>query len=150
MSISKDELLKGRDKDYASDYTQEISDNLDKLLIPLNKMREAYGSPLICNSGWRPPSINAATPGAASHSAHCMGLAADIADPDGKLMNWVLANLELMKELGFFFEDFRWTPNWVHFGLRKPSSGKRIFIPNANRPTAPNRWDGKYDPSFDE
>jgi hypothetical protein len=147
--ISKDELLKGRDIQYASEYTQEISDNLDKLLIPLNKIRAAYGHPMIVNSGWRPPSINASTPGAAAHSKHCLGLAADIADPDGKLMKWVLDNLQLMKDLGIYMEDFRWTPDWVHFGLGAPASGKRIFVPSANRPLSPARWDGHYDTSYD-
>jgi hypothetical protein len=149
MSISKEELLKGRDVQYASDYTQEISDNLDKLLIPLNKVRDAFGKPMTVNSGWRPPSINGATPGAAAHSKHMIGLAADIADPNNEVMNWVLQNLDLMQELGFFFEDFRWTPGWVHFGLGAPASGKRIFVPSAARPTAPDRWDGQYDSKYD-
>ena len=149
MSISKDELLKGRDKQYANEYSQEISDNLDKLLIPLNKVRDLYGIPMVVSSGWRPPSINATTPGAAAHSAHCIGLAADIQDLDGKLKNWVLENLPALSDLGFYFEDFRWTPNWVHFGLQRPASGKRIFVPSAARPQAPDRWDGNYDHSLD-
>lgn len=148
MSISKEELLKGRDVSYPSDYTQEVSDNLDELLIVLNKVRSAYGKPMTVNSGWRPPSINAATPGAAAHSLHCEGLACDFADPDGKLMDWVLENLELMKDCGVYLEHFNWTPNWVHMGIRAPKSGHRIFIPNANRPTS-NRWDGNYDQKFD-
>jgi len=71
MPISKDELLKGRDKQYPNDYTQEISDNLDKLLIPLNKIRDAYGKPMTIDSGWRPPSINGSTPGAAPIQNTC-------------------------------------------------------------------------------
>lgn len=148
-SISKDELLMGRDKSYASDYTQEISDNLDRLLVPLNIIRQKWGKPMRVNSGWRPASVNASTSGAAKRSKHTMGLAADISDPDGQLMNWVLANLDLMQKLDIYVEDFRWTPNWVHFGLGAPGSGKRIFIPNANRPLAPDRWDGKYDSQYD-
>ena len=149
MSISKDELLKGRDLQYASDYTQEISDNLDRFLILLNQIRAAYGKPMIVNSGWRPLSINASTPGAAAHSKHMLGLAADIADPNGDVRRWVLENLQLMKDLDIFIEDFRWTPGWVHFGLGRPASGKRIFVPNANRAQAPDAWDGQYDSSFD-
>ena len=149
MPISKEELLKGRDTEYASDYTQEISDNLDKLLIPLNQIREAYGKPLTVNSGWRPPSINGTTPGAAAHSKHMIGLACDISDPDGEFWKWVLENLQLMKDLDIFMEDKRWTKGWVHFGLGGPSSGHRIFVPSANRATDPDAWDGEYDHSFD-
>lgn len=147
--ISKEELLKGRDVTYASEYTQDISDNLDKLLIPLNKIRDAYGIAMTVTSGWRPAAINGATPGAAPHSKHMLGLAADIADSDCALMNWVLQNLSLMQELDIYMEDFRYTPGWVHFGLGAPLSKKRIFIPSANRAPAPDRWDGNYDSSFD-
>lgn len=149
MAISKDELLKGRDTQYPNDYTQNISDNLDKLLIPLNKIRDAWAKPMIVNSGWRPPSINASTPGAAPHSKHMEGLAADIADADGSLWTWVLQNLQLMKDLDIFMEDRRWTPNWVHFGLGQPASGKRIFVPSSAPAGATGNWDGHYDHNFD-
>ena len=152
--ITKAELLMGRDKAYPKDYTQEISDNLDKLLIPMNVVRKAYGKPMSPSSGWRPPSINNSTPGAAKASTHMRGLAVDIKDPDGKLREWVLANLDLMQKLGLYFEDFRWTKGWVHFQCVPPGSGKRIFIPYAdtkknpmNNPTA---WSGKYDAKYDK
>ena len=148
--ISKDELLKGRDAQYPSDYTQEISDNLDRLLAPMNQIRTAWARPMTVTSGWRPPSINAATPGAATHSKHMEGLACDIADPDGSLMAWVLSNLSLMQTLGIYFEDFRWTPNWVHFQLGPPASGKRIFVPSSAPALAPSRWDGEYDHQYDQ
>lgn len=145
MSISKEELLKGRDEKYASEYTQEISNNLDKLLIPLNKIRDAYGKPMVVTSGWRPKAINSVTPGAAAKSKHMLGLATDIFDPNGDLVKWVLQNLDLLKTLDIYCEDFRWTSSWVHFQLGPPSSGKRIFVPNSQPALAPDRWDGKYD-----
>jgi hypothetical protein len=148
--ISKDELLKGRDQQYPNDYTQEISDNLDQLLIPMNQVRTAWAKPMIVNSGWRPPEINASTPGAATHSKHMIGLAVDIADPDGSLWAWVLQNLSTMQQLNLFFEDKRWTPGWVHFQLGGPASGHRIFVPSAARPSAPDAWDGNYDHSYDQ
>jgi Peptidase M15 len=149
MPISKDELLMGRDKQYPDDYTQEISDNVDRFLAPANKIRDAYGKPMIVNSGWRPPSVNGSTPGAATHSLHMQGLAMDIADPNGDVMAWALANLPLLRDLGIYMEDFRWCPDWVHFGLGAPASGHRIFVPSAARALAPERWDGEYDHSFD-
>jgi|SRR5581483_3002535 len=147
--ISKDELLKGRDKLYPSDYTQQISDNLDQLLVPMNQIRTAWGQPMTVDSGWRSPEENANTAGAAPHSKHMLGLACDIADADGSLWAWVLQNLALMKQLGIYFEDKRWTPTWVHFQLGGPASGHRIFVPYTTRPSAPDAWDGNYDHSFD-
>ena len=148
--IKMEELVKDRDKQYPSEYTQEVQDNLNKLLIAINKVRTTYNIPMNVDSGWRPVAINSSTPGAATNSAHCQGLAVDIQDLDGSLWSWVLDNLQMMKDLGFFFEDRRWTPTWVHFGLRKPNSGKRIFIPSTSRATAPDNWDGIYDSKFDE
>jgi hypothetical protein len=149
MAISKSELLMGRDVTYASEYSQEISDNLDALLIPINKVREAYGKPMTVNSGWRPAVVNASTPGAATHSKHMIGLAVDIHDTDGAVKNWVLENLDMMQELGLYMEDFRWTPTWTHFQLGAPKSGHRIFVPSSAPAGAPDRWDGKYDAKYD-
>lgn len=143
--ISKQELLMGRDLQFPQEYTDVISYNLDKLLEVMNKVRTVYNQPMIVNSGWRPSSINSSTPGAAKNSAHCIGLAVDISDPNGILWKWVLENLQLMKDLGIYLEDKRWTASWVHFGLVKPASGHRIFVPNASRPLAPGAWDGNYD-----
>lgn len=148
IPITKKDLLMGRDKTYADEYTKEISDNLDKLLIVLNKIQEKAGRNFHVNSGWRPAAINAAISGAAVHSNHTKGLAADISDPTGSIMYWVLDNLEFMKELGVFMEDFRWTPTWVHFQIVPVHSGHRIFIPNMKPAPAPERWDGRYDPSM--
>lgn len=119
----------GRDKTYPNDYTQEISDNLDKLLIPLNKFREIYGIAMTIASGWRPPGINANTPGAASHSNHMLGLAADFHDPDGKLDQWCLDNLNVLEDCGLWLESPNSTPNWCHLQCVPPHSGNRVFIP---------------------
>lgn len=144
VPITKDELLQGRDIKYATEYTPVISDNLDKLLVVMNKVRDAYSKPMVVTSGWRPPQINAKTPGAAPQSNHMKGLAVDIADADGALMNWVLRNLDLMKDLGLYFEDFRYTPTWCHFQCVPPASGKRIFVPYAGPAPAPGKWDGIF------
>lgn len=148
VGITKEELLKGRDKQYPEEYTKEISDNLDVLLIALNKIREVYGKKMSVSSGWRPLAINNVTKGAASHSKHTLGLAADIVDADGSIMKWVLNNLQLMKDLDIYIENFNYTIGWVHFGLGAPSSGHRIFVPSMDKP-ASTRWDGKYSSEFD-
>ncbi len=147
--MTKSELLKGRDRKYPDEYTKRVSDNLDRLIDVMNHIRMIYSGTFVCTSGWRPAEVNANTPGASDHSKHMQGLACDIADPDGKLMAWVLKNLELMQMLGLYFEDFRWTPGWCHFQLGPPASGHRIFIPSSTRPQSPKRWDGVYDKTYD-
>ena len=146
--ITKAELLRGRDITFASQYTPKISDNLDDLLEPMNVVRAEYGLPMYCSSGWRPPSVNSMTAGAAPDSAHMTGEAADFKDLDGKLWAWCLANLALLKQLGLYLEDRRWTPGWVHFTTRRPTSGNRIFIPMKGLAPHPNLWDGKYDSKY--
>jgi hypothetical protein len=148
--ITKEELLQGRDEMFKDEYTEQISDNLDELLVRINKIRAAYGKPMRCSSGWRPASINGMVKGASQNSNHIIGAAVDISDGSGDLMRWCLANLKIIADAGLYMEDFRYTPTWVHFSYIKPKSGKRIFIPSAALPPAPNRWNGAYDKAYDK
>lgn len=131
MSITKAEILMGRDLQYASDYTLEISNNIDKLLIPLNKFRELYGKSITISSGWRPPSINAKV-GGASHSNHCVGLAADLHDPDGKIDEFAqeLDKSGKLKELGLWLENPKNTSGWCHLDIKdRGDRASNIFNP---------------------
>jgi len=148
MPILKEEMLKGLDVLYPIEYTQQISDNIDKFLIPMNGIRSAYGIPMTVDSGWRSQKVNEECGGAAS-SKHLIGLAVDIQDLDCKLWTWVIDNLELMQKLEIYFEDKRWTAHWVHFQLGGPRSGHRIYIPNDKPAPAPSIWSGVYDHKFD-
>lgn len=155
MAITKDELLRGRDKSFADEYTEQISDNLDELVKALNVIRTAFNKPMTVTSGWRPPSINAMTPGAAPQSKHQIGLACDFKDTDGSLWTWCLQNLQLLADNNVYLEDARWTrtkdgSGWVHMQLGAPKSRKRIFVPSSSLPIAPNFWSGKYDSKWDK
>lgn len=147
--IKKEEILKNRHIKYASSYTPEISDNIDKILIPLNILRKRYGKPMDVSSGWRPPAVNDATSNAATKSNHLKGLAVDFKDSDGKLRDWVVEHLEWLAGLGFYFEDFRWTPGWVHLQIVPPNSKRRVYIPSAKPAPHPLAWSGQYDRSLD-
>lgn len=147
--ITKDELLQGRNETFKDEYTDAIDDNIDNLLVAINKIRTAYGKPMRVTSGWRPASINGMIKGAAPKSNHIIGCAVDISDGNGELMKWCLQNLQVIADAGLYLEDFRWTPTWTHFQTVKPKSGKRIFVPSSALPLAPTRWDGKYDSKFD-
>jgi len=146
--VTKKEILKKRDKKYPDSYTQEISGNIDRLLVPINAVRDAYDKPMSVSSGWRPPAINEATSNAAEKSNHLKGLAVDFKDPNGKLRDWVLDNLAFIASLGIYLEDFRWTPGWVHMQIVPPGSKRRIYRPSMADARDPNAWDGKYDKSL--
>jgi len=131
MHITKDEILMGRDKQFPDDYNDEISNNIDKLLIPLNQFRELYGNSITISSGWRPPSINIKV-GGASHSNHCLGLAADLHDPDGKIDAFAqeLDKSGKLKELGLWLENPKSTPGWTHLDIKdRGDRASNIFVP---------------------
>jgi uncharacterized protein YcbK (DUF882 family) len=127
--IQKSEVLMGRDKSHAKEYTDEISKNIDKLLIPLNKLRKAYGKIMVVSSGWRPVTLNAKTANAAKKSNHVKGLACDFQDKDGKLDEWCMQNLNKLKEFGLWLEDPGSTPGWCHLQCLPPKSGNNPFKP---------------------
>lgn len=118
----------GRDITYKAEYTQEISDNIDKLLIALNKFRNKYGKPMIVTSGWRPAEVNKGA-GGAKKSNHMLGLAADFKDSDGSLAKWCMTNLPILKECGLYMEHPDYTAGWIHLQCVPPKSGNRVFIP---------------------
>jgi len=81
------------------------------------------------SSGWRPPEVNAATPGAAVNSKHMTGQACDLYDPDGELDEWCLANLNILRELGLWMEHPSATKGWCHVQTEAPKSGRTVFYP---------------------
>lgn len=84
----------------------------------------------IVSSGWRPPDINAGTPGAAVRSLHMRCQALDLYDPDGDLDEWLLASAEtVLKDLGLWLEHPAATKGWAHIQSVPPRSGRRVFYP---------------------
>jgi hypothetical protein len=147
--ISLKEILMGRVE--FKDLPKEHQDNLMTLLERINKVRTAYGKPMKVNDGYRRPQ-DKPTNGSAT-SWHYKGAAIDIDDNDaGDFAKWCIANLQLMKDVGLWLEDPKWTNgcgSWVHFQIYPPKSGKRVFIPSSKPPCNAKIWDGKYDPSLD-
>lgn len=146
--LTKDDILMGRDKQYPKDLTQEILDNIEKLLLKINELLKQYPNKVHVHSGWRPAAINAATPGSAKKSTHMLGLSVDLGDESGELRKWVISNLDKLKACGLYCEDFRWTPTWVHFQIVAPTSGNRIYVPSAAPALALKAWSGSYNKKF--
>jgi zinc D-Ala-D-Ala carboxypeptidase len=118
--IERDEILK------TQTCPPELEINLYNLLIALNKFRAIYGIPMIVTSGYRTPEHNVAI-GGAKNSAHCLCMAADFADKDRSLCNWILRNESILEQCGLWMEDPDVTTTWVHLQIRPTIN--RIFIP---------------------
>lgn len=69
-------------------------------------------------------------------SAHRVGRAIDVYDPERKLAAWCIKNKAALAKHGLYIEDPRWTPGWVHVQDISPESGKRVYIPATTPPTA--------------
>lgn len=126
------------------DLSPELQQNLRILHERINIIRAEYGKPMVVSSGYRRQSDNDKTANAAKMSNHLKCAAVDIRDTDGKFWAWCIKNIETFEELDLYLEDKRWTPTWVHIQIFPPKSGKRVFIPSAKPPIAPDIWDGKY------
>jgi uncharacterized protein YcbK (DUF882 family) len=140
--ITMSELLKGAKFESQS---PEVQSNLTTLLDLVNRVRKAYGKPMVPTSGLRTmddhlriycekaqregrPFDQSKVP---MKSRHLFGQAVDIADPKRELQAWCLKNEIFLLQCGLWLESFEDTPNWVHFqsvqyGSWKP--GKSVWF----------------------
>ena len=64
-------------------------------------------------------------------SSHLYGCAVDIADPDGRLTNWLKTSVgkKALVDCGLWMEDPAYTKGWCHLQTYAPKSFNRVFIP---------------------
>jgi hypothetical protein len=120
---------------------KEHFENLEELLVKLNKLRAAYGKPLRVTSGYRSMERHLAIYAAKGitdqskipmKSNHLYGFAADLVpveDDIQHLHQWAWDNFQLMVDIGLWFENFKETPTWLHCQSMPPKSGNRFFKP---------------------
>lgn len=134
--ITMDELLNNKYK--LNDLDESIKKNLAVLLDKINKVRAAYNKPMTITSGLRTMEDHLriyAAKGITDKSKipmkshHLYGEAVDIADSKQELQKWCKENEKVLASVGLWMEDFSATPNWCHFQIVAPTSGKRWFIP---------------------
>ena len=126
--ITKDEILMGRDKMYPLDETQK--ENVEKLLLAVNKLRALYGKPMFVSSGYRPGAFNMKA-GGGKRSAHLTCEAVDFKDVDRAITNFCTD--EILEECGLWMESPDVATTWCHLQTREPKSRwnnrKRVFNP---------------------
>jgi uncharacterized protein YcbK (DUF882 family) len=122
--VTHSEILMGRDKE--SPLSPEQKANLDRLVVAVNVIRQAYGKPMKVSSGYRPAVYNLKA-GGAKRSAHLTCEAVDFVDVDGELAKWCIKNIQLLEKAGLYLENPEFTPTWVHLQTRPTKN--RIFIP---------------------
>jgi hypothetical protein len=146
MMITVEQYFMNRDISHFNELTDEIRRNAETTVNRINELlRYAAQDGVVpgvsgiggnvLSSGWRPASLNRVTPGAALKSNHIMGRAVDVFDTVNRdLARWCLRNLDVLERVGLWMEDPQWTPNWCHFQLDPPCSGRRVFIPSTAKP----------------
>ncbi len=124
MSITKEEVLKGRIKE--EELSPEMQENLEILIEKINKVRDAYGKPMTVTSGLRTMEDHlriykekgitdkSKIP---MKSKHLYCQAVDISDPHQELQKWCEKNVSLLEEIGLWMESFSATKNWCHFQI---------------------------------
>jgi len=137
MSITLKQYWKNRDVEFAAELTPQIRANAAETVRRANLLLATYhdatGStaPDNVNSGWRPPSVNAATKGAAPNSPHLTGEAVDLSDDIEAIDRWLASDVgrQALIDCDLYAEVAAATPRWAHLQTRKTASGSRIFKP---------------------
>lgn len=127
--ISRDDYFRGRDITHRADWNDQIEAQAAITVKRANQLLDAFGEPRGVNSGWRPPEVNAATPGAAPYSRHVTAQAVDLHDPEGDLDEWCLAHPDVLTSIGLWQEHPASTKGWCHLQTVPPKSGNRVFYP---------------------
>lgn len=113
--ILKEEILKG------ATCPPEFKNNLLVLLERINKVRQAWGKPMLVTSGFRSREDQLRIYKAKGipeskipwGSSHLTCEAIDIYDPNGTLNAWCKTNEELLRSFGLWLEVRQ--GNWQHF-----------------------------------
>jgi hypothetical protein len=125
--ITVKEYLMGREIEYpiTDDMLFNASEIVDRVNLLMTKANIFRG----ISSGYRPPAINALTPGASKHSKHMSCEAIDLEDTDGKFDAWCMTHTDELKSCGLYLEHPEATPSWTHLQTVAPKSGKQVFKP---------------------
>jgi hypothetical protein len=109
-----------------------IRENIEFTMSQLDVIREAWGAPIVVNSGYRNPAVNSIVKGAAS-SQHLTGQAADIIskannrDANRKLFG-LIESLSKSGEVVFDQLIDEYNYSWVHVSFRKDGTNRKQIL----------------------
>lgn len=109
--------------------SEEIKKRLQILIEFLNPLREAWGSGIRINSGYRCPELNKAV-GGVDTSAHKEGWACDMYPVNNKFEEFKQFIIEYLKDKNFdqCIQERSGSSQWIHLGLwSKGRQRKQIF-----------------------
>lgn len=119
----------------SQEITDQIRKNADKLLAKVCTLLSLIPYETTIVSGFRTKKWESKQ-GRSGNSAHCVGMAVDLKDPDKVIGTWLRSNEAYLRQEGLHFESLDVThksddPNkrWVHITTRAPASGNIEFIP---------------------
>ena len=100
----------------------EVRDNIKALVeMVLQPLRDAWGGPLIINSGFRCPELNEEVGGAAT-SQHVLGMAADVRCTDPVALARLIKRLKLDYDQVIIYNDF------VHISYRRDGENRNQLL----------------------
>lgn len=119
----------------SQEITDQIRKNADKLLAKVCTLLSLIPYETTIVSGFRTKKWESKQ-GRSGNSAHCVGMAVDLKDPDKVIGNWCLANENYLKQEGLYVEhpdvthkSERPEGRWCHISIRPTKSGNHIFYP---------------------
>ncbi len=136
--MTPSDLIGKFEKDFDAlneDLKEQYLKNAALITSKASELLSAYGKEAAITSGWRPLSYNLQV-GGSKNSKHITMQAVDLWDPEKKLGEWCVANIERLKEVGIYMESLATThassdpkKRWVHWQCVAPKSGSIIFNP---------------------
>lgn len=120
------------DREKSEECTGEVRVNAADLAERVTKLLNELEFNTTVTSGFRTQAANKSTNGA-KRSAHMMGKACDLFDPQGAIANAIMAKLPLLEKYDLYLENPQYTKTssggWVHLQTQKTRSGNRVFNP---------------------
>lgn len=106
--------------------TSSVVDSLTRLVdVVLDPLREAYGNPIIVNSGYRCPELNRVV-GGARNSQHTKGEAVDITVGSRDGNKWLFDYIKNNLPFDQLIDEYNYS--WVHVSLDTDMCNRREII----------------------
>lgn len=104
--------------------TEEIENHIKELAEALDGLRDAWGSPIRINSGFRCELLNKAV-GGAKRSSHLTGYAADLYPVNGEVDKFYDFCVDYFEDYDELLKETSGDTSWVHFALKSISGEQR-------------------------